>query len=531
MSDISFSDRLRDFVWSRRPAFWVVLAVAGVLAVFALLVWTRYGLVRIEYALSAPLKDDTASARAYSYEGGADRNSSFRRVFGVTLVPRGTDYILATSGNAETIVPMTKLPKIGITSMEVRVDPQRMVDKLGASVKPCTFSTKEETFNYECDDPHAIYKYVRPRREYWRNELVQTFFPDTSNRVRPYRDGLLGIAQARGPRQSAQMFHVVPGRKDPVTLPVPADMLAGGSDYLNIAVDTADPGGHGFLIYNTRSGKVRYYSDLSEKVEPREMVRKRAFNSRIDATQCLLRSTNVYCYTGVRGASSDSHEETEVRKTDAHPGVLEVFPVSGDEGKQYQATESFGVERMYVTTGGEVFLQARSQLYAAAPANGQLQVTGISPRIGSVVAGDQLYWTTTWGLFEYDPASRSARLVFTGSNLRMSDLALDGRSLTFNAFAKEDPQSQLHTYRVSGDALEGARLEDKLPYTGHDLPIVLMDYTRDTLFVQLRVLVDRSNPDKAVVNEKSFEDGKREVLDRLRSDGLNPDAMTQVFTY
>jgi hypothetical protein len=529
--DVSFSDSLRDFVWSRRPVFWVVLAVAGVLGVFALLLWTRYGLVRIEYALSAPLKDDTATARAYSYEGGADRNDTFRKVFGVTLVPRGTQYILATSGSAETIVPMTKLPKVGITSMEVRVDPQRAVDKLGASVKPCTFSTKQETYNYACDNPHELYRYVRPRREYWRNQTVQTFFPDTSNRVRPYRDGLLGIAEARGPKPSAQLFHVVPGRKDPVTLPIPADMLVGGSAYLNIAVDAADPGGHGFMIYNNRSGKVRYYSDLSERVESREMVRKRAFNWRVDATQCVLRSTNVYCYTGVRGASADSHEESEERKTDAHPGVLEVFPVSGEEGKDYQATESFEVERLFVTTGGEVYLQARNQLYGADLANGRLSVTGISPRVGSVVAGDQLYWTTTWGIFEYDAASHSARLVFTGANLRMSDLALDGRTLTFNAFAKDDPQSQLHTYRITGDALEGPRLEDKLPYTPEDLPIVLMDYTRDTLFVQLRVLVDRSDPNKAVVNEESFEDGKRQVLDRLRKDGIDPDKLTQVFTY
>ena len=74
---------------------------------------------------------------------------------------------------------MTRLPKIGMTDMEVRIDPQQAVDKLGASVKSCSFSTDAGTFNYDRDDPHAIFKYVRPRRKYWRNELVQTFFPGT----------------------------------------------------------------------------------------------------------------------------------------------------------------------------------------------------------------------------------------------------------------------------------------------------------------------------------------------------------------
>lgn len=531
MRDTSLSDRVRDFVWSRRPVFWVVLAVAGVLMVFAAIVWTRFGLVRIDYALSAPLKEGSATARPYTYEGGADRSSSFRTVFGVTFVPRGTEYLLATSGTAETMMPIVKLPKVGVTRMEVRIDPQRAVNKLGASVKPCTFSTKEETYNYECDDPHAIYSYVRPRREYWRNEVVRTFLPETRNRVRPYRDGLLGIAAVSGDKPSARLFHVVPGRKDPVTLPVPADMLTGGPANLNLKVNTADPGGHGFIIYNTRSGKVRYYSDLSETAETREMVRKRTFNWRIDATRCLLRSVNVYCYSGVSSAASDSDEETQAQQHDLYPGVLEVFPVSGQSATLYQMADTFAVEQLYVTSGGAVYLQAQNLLYAAKTENGRLTVTPISPRIGSVVAGDQLYWTTTWGIFEYDAADRSARLVFTGRNLRMSDLALDGRSLTFNAFANDDPQSQLHTFRLSDDALEGPRLEDALPYVPPEVPIVLMDYTRDTVFVQLRVLVDRSDPDKAVLDQKSFDDAKKAVLDRLRLDGIDPDKVTQVFIY
>ena len=74
MRDTSFSDSLRDFIWSRRPIFWVACAVGGVLLVFAALLWTRYELVRIDYALSAPLKAGTATAREYSYEGGVDRS-------------------------------------------------------------------------------------------------------------------------------------------------------------------------------------------------------------------------------------------------------------------------------------------------------------------------------------------------------------------------------------------------------------------------------------------------------------------------
>ena len=58
-----------------------------------------------------------------------------------------------------------------------------------------------------------------------------------------------------------------------------------------------------------------------------------------------------------------------------------------------------------------------------------------------------------------------------------------------------------------------------------------MDYTRDTLFVQLRVLVDRSEPGKAVLDQQSFDDAKAAVLDRLRKDGIDPDSVTQVFIY
>ena len=77
---------------------------------------------------------------------------------------------------------MTRLPKIGMTDMEVRIDPQQAVDKLGASVKSCNFSTDAGTFNYDCDDPHRDLQVRPPAAKYWRNELVQTFFPGTTTR-------------------------------------------------------------------------------------------------------------------------------------------------------------------------------------------------------------------------------------------------------------------------------------------------------------------------------------------------------------
>jgi hypothetical protein len=45
------------------------------------------------------------------------------------------------------------------------------------------------------------------------------------------------------------------------------------------------------------------------------------------------------------------------------------------------------------------------------------------------------------------------------------------------------------------------------------------------------VLVDRSDPSKAVLDQQSFDDAKAAVLDRLREDGIDPDSITQVFIY
>ena len=141
--------------------------------------------------------------------------------------------------------------------------------------------------------------------------------------------------------------------------------------------------------------------------------------------------------------------------------MLEVFPISGDLGRFYEATETFGVERLFVTTSGAVYLQSNSQLYSAdlgeRPAAGhQDQPAG---RFGGGRRPAVLDYRM--GIFAYDAGERSTRLLFTGAKLRMSDLSLDDRLLTFNAFAKDDPQSQLHSYRLSTDPLEGPRLEDK----------------------------------------------------------------------
>ena len=152
-------------------------------------------------------------------------------------------------------------------------------------------------------------------------------------------------------------------------------MLTGGA-YLGASVDPVDAGGEGFMLYNTRSGKVRYY-----RSSPRRPSRGRWSGSAYDrrsTRRSVLRSVYIYCYTGVRGGSSDSHHESEAREQRAHPGVLEVFPISGDPGRLYEATETFGVERLFVTTSA-VYLQSNSQLYSADLADAGQRVLGDQP--------------------------------------------------------------------------------------------------------------------------------------------------------
>jgi hypothetical protein len=270
------------------------------------------------------------------------------------------------------------------------------------------------------------------------------------------------------------------------------------------------------------------YSAFSATAARSEYHRNAQYDRATDVTQCAPQDETVYCYTGLRGGSSDSGEE-DVARGDAKPAVIEVFG-PGKNGS-FTATQVFGLDRFYVTGGGEIFVRSVGRLYQIALVDGVLVPTQVSGGVSAVAAGRALYWTTLTGMYRYDPATRWTHLVFSAANLQMSDMSARGSELTFNTFVKDDQQSQLHTYRLDEAPLEGVRWEDRLPYSSQlGLPIISMDYTATRMHFRLRAATVTTPSGGVEVDRDSFDAARQAVLDQLAEDGFDPGRLAIDFT-
>jgi hypothetical protein len=529
MRESVLPEGVMDFLVSRRGWFWILSAAGALLLLFMLVTWLRFGLVRVHYTTGDHVGNGRIEARAYDIESNqVTDEDAFTTIFGLALVPRSTRYVRVTSGTAETIAPIAEVPWFGVGRFEAGLEAQRAVEKLGTDLAGCTFTSGEGTYNYDCVNPGAIFHYVRPDRGRWANEQVHALFPGQTTKGRPYADGLLGLTVRNGAQQTAQVFYAVPGQAAPQTMPVPADLLRGGAAYLNIETDGTDRSNRSFLLYNMFTGQVIRFSAFSATAARSEYNRDAPYERATDVTQCALQGQTVYCYTGLRGGSSESGDE-DVARVDAKPAVIEVFG-PGKNGS-YTATQVFGLDRFYVTAGGEIFVRSVGRLYQVALVDGVMMPTQVSGGVSAVAAGRALYWTTLTGMYRYDPATRWTHLVFSAANLQMSDMSARGSELTFNTFVMDDQQSQLHTYRLGEAPLEGSRWEDRLPYSSEvGLPIISMDYTATRMYFRLRAATVTTPSGEVEVDRDPFDAARQAVLDQLAKDGFDPGRLAIDFT-
>lgn len=506
---------------TRRGWLWILVGTGAVLLVVVLVTWLRFGLVRVHYTTAGQVSGDGIEARAYELEGNriVDEDA-FTTIFGLALVPRSTRYVQVTSGTAQTITPIAKVPRFGVGRLDARLEPQLTAEKLGAGLGGCVIGAGE--FNYDCAGPRAIQRYERPKDGAWGNRTIRTLFPGQSVKARPYLDGLLGLAVRNGTTQTAQVFYLTAGDDGLLTMPVPADLLSGGAAYLNLETDTTSRNERAFVLYNMLTGRIVRYDSFGTSAATTTYQRRTEFDRTTDLTQCLPQRETVYCYTGLRGGSPDSEGEGAARG-DARPAVIEVFAPGRGDG--YTATQVFGLERFYLTGAGEVFLRSTGRLYRVALTGDRMVPTQVSGGVSAVAAGESLYWTTLTGLYRYDPAAGAARLVFSARNLQLSDLTVRSRQVVFNAFVKDDEQSQVHTYRLGDTEQNGPRWEDRLPYSSRlGLPVVTMDYTADRMWFRL------SAGGGSDTDQDAFESAKKTVIDRLERDGFDTGRLELVFT-
>jgi hypothetical protein len=502
---------LRGLKW------WIagIVVLAG-LAV-TLYLWINFALVKFDLGEVEAGEDVSIVAVVGLDPSSWQEQSDFTTVFGISFVPRETEFVGAFRGKALTVLGVGELPKAGIKTVDVGLEPQRAVTSLGQDVQDCALRNRYGTYNYKCFDPKAIQEYVRPAAGIWRNEIVgDLFYVEQQNLVRQYREGLLGLTIDKTGK--ASLFYLVPGRKTIESKVLPEEYLEGGAGYVDLVTDPSGDS-DGFLLYNRLSGKVRYFGSFKAARPAQEFQRQRNYTPSVDLTQCLLRSDTVYCYTGVSSVAPDSETGRQRKDAAIAPGELEQWPIGGGGSRRYRTEQVVEFENVLVTDDGAVYLQDADRLYTAERQGGQLTISTLSSRVESAVAAKGLFFTTRNGLFEYQPDRRRTVLRFSGERLDLDKLAPMGDEVTITAKVRDDDRSANYMYQLTDKPLEGRRWEDSLPYPKDFLPIQAMDYDGNTLYVQL-VAKTKVENGKVGPDPEAFEDAKRQVEDQLRKDGF-----------
>lgn len=495
--------------------------IAGFVVLAGLIVmaylWVNFALVKFDLG-DVEAGEDVSIVRVEGLDPSTwQEQEKFTTILGVSFVPREVRFVGAFRGTAMTVLGVGELPKAGVKTVDVGLEPQRAVNSLGQDVQDCGLRNRFGTYNYKCFDPKAIQEYVRPAAGVWRNEIVgDLFYVENQTIVRQYRDGLLGLTVDKTGK--ATLFYLVPGRKTVESRVLPKEFLEGGAGYVDLVTD---PSGEsdGYLLYNRLSGKVRYFGSFKATRPAQEFQRQRNYTPSVDLTQCLLRSDTVYCYTGVSSVAPDS-ESGDARKDAAiAPGELEQWPVGGGGSRRFRTDQVIEFENVLVTDDGTVYLQDADKLYTTARQDGKLTISPLSSRVESAIAAKNVFWTTRNGVFEYQPDRQRTVLRFSGSRLDLNKLALMGDSVTVTANVRDDERSANYLYELTDKPLEGRRWENSLPYPKDYLPIQAMDYDGNTIYVQLiaktKVVDGKVGPDP-----EAFEDAKRQVEDQLRKDGF-----------
>jgi hypothetical protein len=443
-----------------RPRRLVGLVVLFIAAVLLIAFFSGNTLTKVSFS------GDIANADFASYDAASGQKNHLGSLFGLLVVPRSSQALVATSGDAETQISLAEhqLPPI-YGKLEVNLQQPKQARLLSSGNQDCPFVVGGSVYSYDCNQPGTISKYDGIANGIPQNSVSETL-PSFTYGYQParYKDGLVVQRVGIGRQLQYAAVYVSPGQPQVVRqLP---DTFYSANDYVMMFADNTNSTSNALAIYNSTSGIGYYFKDFLHSSKAIQFKAQHRIDVTIEQSSCVLVGAAVTCYHGIIGELSNVTEpelstdskgnivDTPARQDiSKRRGSVEVTDFSSGSAsvKSYQGPEGYGIADLYATADGSLYGRNDTKLDKLALDGKSFSSATIANNSATIAAGSQLYYVQDDKVYSYDAASSSSSLIYTSNQESLSGLKAYGNQLFILGYAQKDPAQILHAYQLAGN--------------------------------------------------------------------------------
>lgn len=441
------------------------------------------------------------SLRYISDDGSLPEPTS---LFGLYMIPREVDTIVAIDSARETRHLIESKPLVGVGNVQISLSSQRAISKIGKNGLGCNgVSSENQFFTYSCfDATDDVYKYANKPAGEFENRLIQRAAADSRLSTKPYEHGLLSVAIQSG-APTLQYTDMKDGG-------VKTLKLEGGIESIYLFTNSSDGS---FVVVNNPSHQVTYFSDIDSAPRVFNISKEIVYSSCDVSKKYLLCSASPAEVLAVNEEGSHDAANLEL----VEDAKILYYDMNSGERTDYDTQRL--VDRVCLTGDGFYSLEDDEKLFYY-PENSKRQSL-IATGVKSVSCDNSMLLYTN-GTSIFKTHRGTARLAFHEERFSISTIQQVSNKIVFTAYLDDEPGSPLHTYKLSSDDASLPRIESSLPYSvTSDLPILEMDYDDTNIYIKPQVSITSDRvANKTIIDQTALVETKQIIERRLRSDNL-----------
>lgn len=409
----------------------------------------------------------------------------------VAIVPRGSETLLATSGNIKASSSSLSLPWYGVTHKTIELKKSKTANKV-AFMSPsgaCAAynSDLNKLLGYDCGAPRALYEYQTPVDDIWGDRSIQALSYAENQLLPPYMNGVIGIAESKGSESEESHQHGAhveikatnPGGTKSFNAPtgIDSENLAG----LRIYTDTSSTTSSRFVLTD-KFGVVHLGlpSDQGNEISYKSLEAPDKYNNRYNTTICSVSGDKSLCY---RGRTAEALADGTTALTQPK---IEEYSFNNGLVSSKDINVSFRIESLYIA-GETIYAVSDSTLYKLVLKDDKYNATLVTTKITSAASnGYEIYFVREKAAYTYNPKTDTAHLLFKSPNVNLAGLyPVDSK--VFLLGPTNDSETVIFAYELSDTDYDGKkRLIDILPLAADSLnEVYANDFVSDKVFLQL----------------------------------------------
>lgn len=531
-------NNILSYLQSRRLAFWVICSAA-----FALLLIVIYFLTNYSIATITIKQNDGISGQASVYSIAKNReDKKLAPIFNdLYLINRDTIAIRAANGNYSTIKETPNVTTQSAVKINLFKD-KNAVKYSGSNLGCMTYDgTNDKLQSYSCTRPRELVEYRQPSSSAPPRNISTATIATTDAlvySVKPFDGGVAGIRMPRFQANvpTSNFLFSINSSGQTIEARVPDSLSQEQLGSTSIVTDTTSASQTNFLLIAKQTGKI-YFSSKIDKTSMayKEYTLPENFSSVFDTLLCTLLQSKAYCFYGSGSGAPDSKAETKHHE-EKKPATFVVIDFSGNTptASQYKTRLPLPIDSLYISQQGNLYTLSGEDIvrinFSDTIATPYTYITNV----GSITAGDGLYFVRDNSVYKQDDETNESYLVFHSDRLRLSNVVSINEYLFINAYTTDDIGGQkIHTYKITDQPNEtpGARLIDLLPLDlNASSDISDMDLYKDKLFIRVKVTVKKTGA-RGGIDTNEYTAAKERILTTLRERLGNIDTLPVIFYY